>query len=278
MRFLAAAVLTAAVLLMAAPAQAGLRAHRFDAAAAMHWTRIQLDYGPRPAGSASSHELADRLRAAMPHGRFESVPGGLRNVIGRVPGRNPEDVVVIGAHYDTKDIPGFVGANDGAAGTAMVLELARHLRPRHLRPTIVFALFDGEESPDDTPDSDFEQRGLRGSKVAAAAFRGARAMILLDFVGIPHVRIPREQSSDVGLWAQLRAAAGRVGAGGAFPDSIGQEVLDDHTPFEALGVPSIDLIDFDYPCFHKLCDDLSHVSATSLDRVGETVASLLPRL
>jgi hypothetical protein len=278
MRFAAAASLTAAVLLIAAPAQAGLRAHRFDAAAAMHWTRIQLGYGPRPAGSAASHALGARLQAALPQGRFQPVPGGLRNVIGRVPGRDPRDVVVIGAHYDTKDIPGFLGANDGAAGTAMVLELARHLPPRHLRPTIVFALFDGEESPDDTPDSEFEQKGLRGSKVAAAAFHGARAMILLDFVGIPHVRIPREQSSDVGLWAQLRAAAGRVGAGSAFPDAIGPEVLDDHTPFEALGVPSIDLIDFDYPCFHKLCDDLSHVSATSLDRVGETVASLLPRL
>jgi hypothetical protein len=278
MRFLAAASLTAAVLLMAAPAHAGLRAHRFDAAGAMHWTRIQLGYGPRPAGSAASHALGARLQSALPQGRFQPVPGGLRNVIARVPGRDPRDVVVIGAHYDTKDIPGFLGANDGAAGTAMVLELARHLSPRHLRPTIVFALFDGEESPDDTPDSEFEQKGLRGSKVAAAAFHGARAMILLDFVGIPHVRIPREQSSDVGLGAQLRAAAGRVGAGSAFPDAIGREVLDDHTPFEALGVPSIDLIDFDYPCFHKLCDDLSHVSATSLDRVGETVASLLPRL
>jgi Zn-dependent M28 family amino/carboxypeptidase len=199
-------------------------------------------------------------------------------VIGRVPGRDPRDVVVVGAHYDTKDIPGFVGANDGAAGTAMVLELARHLPPRHLRPTIVFALFDGEESPDDTPDSEFEQNGLRGSKVAAAALPGARAMILLDFVGIQHVRIPREESSDVGLWAQLRAAAHRVGAASAFPDAIAPEVLDDHTPFEQLGVPAIDLIDFDYPCFHKLCDDLSQVSVISLDRVGETVASLLPRL
>jgi glutaminyl-peptide cyclotransferase len=244
----------------------------------MRWVRIQLRYGPRPAGSTASRALARKLQSALPQSHFERVPGGLRNVIGRVPGRDPRDVVVIGAHYDTKDIPGFLGANDGAAGTAMLMELARHLPPRHLRPTIVFALFDGEESPDDTPDSEFEQKGLRGSKVAAAAFQGARAMILLDFVGIPHVRIPREQSSDVGLWAELRAAAARVGAGSAFPDAIGSEVLDDHTPFEALGVPSIDLIDFDYACFHKLCDDFSHVSATSLDRVGETVASLLPRL
>ncbi len=101
-------------------------------------------------------------------------------------------------------------------------------------------------------------------------------MILLDFVGLPNLRIPREQSSDAALWAQLRAAARRVGARSTFPGAIGPEILDDHTPFEAAGVPSIDLIDFDYPCFHRLCDDLSQVSATSLDRVGETVASPSP--
>jgi glutaminyl-peptide cyclotransferase len=202
----------------------------------------------------------------------------LRNVISVVPGRDPKDVVVVGAHYDTKDIPGFLGANDGAGGTAVVMELARHLTPDTLHPTIVFALFDGEESPDDTPDSEFEQKGLRGSKVAARAYSGATAMILLDFVGIPDLSIPREESSDVGLWARLRESARRVGAEGAFPPGTGPDILDDHTPFEEVGVPSVDLIDFDYPCFHELCDDLSHVSEKSLNEVGETVRDLLPRL
>ena len=244
----------------------------------MHWTRLQVAYGPRPAGSAASRALALRLQSALPKSHFESVPGGLRNIVLRVPGRDPNDIVVVGAHYDTKDIPGLVGANDGAAGTAMVLELARHLTPHTLHPTIVFVLFDGEESPAGTPDSQFEQKGLRGSKVAARALRDARAMILLDFVGLPRLRLPREESSDVGLWAQLRAAARRVGAGSTFPASIGPDILDDHTPFEDLDVPAVDLIDFDYPCFHKLCDDMSQVSQTSLDRVGETVSALLPRL
>ncbi|HEY2604375.1 MAG TPA: M28 family metallopeptidase [Thermoleophilaceae bacterium] len=262
----------------ATTAQARLRTHRFDAGAAMHWVRVQLHYGPRPAGSAASRALARHLHSALPHSAYEPVPGGLRNVIATVPGRDPGDVVVIGAHYDTKAIPGFVGANDGAAGTAAVLELARHLPPRHLRPTIVFALFDGEESPAGTPDSEFEQTGLRGSKVAAQAYGRASAMILLDFIGIPHLRIPREETSDVTLWQMLRAAAARVGAEAAFPDRIGTGILDDQTPFEDVGVPSIDLIDFDYPCYHKLCDDLSHVSRASIDDVGETVSDLLPRL
>ena len=244
----------------------------------MRWVRIQLAYGPRPAGSPASRALADRLRSALPHSRFQQVPGGLRNVIGVVPGRDPHDVVVVGAHYDTKDIPGFLGANDGAAGTAIVLELARHLSARRLRATLVFALFDGEESPDGTPDSQFELKGLRGSKVAARAYRHARAMILLDFVGNRDLRIPREESSDPALWQELRTSAVGVGAGAAFPPGTGLDILDDHTPFEALGVPSIDLIDFDYPCWHRLCDDLSHISGTSLDEVGETVRALLPRL
>ena len=68
-------------------------------------------------------------------------------MIGTVPGRDPSRTVVVGAHYDTKDIPGFVGANDGASGVAVVVELARTLTPRTLRPTVVFILFDGEESP-----------------------------------------------------------------------------------------------------------------------------------
>lgn len=271
--------LIAAVLAGTAPsAEAHLKTHRFDAHGAMRWVRIQLSYGPRPAGSAASRALANRLHSALPHSALQPVPGGLRNIIDVVPGKDKTDVVVVGAHYDTKDIPGFLGANDGAAGTAAVMELARHLRPGTLHPTVVFALFDGEESPDDTPDSEFEQTGLRGSKVAARSLRDARAMILLDFIGLRNVRLPREESSDPVLWRKLRASARRVGAQRAFPPGIGPDILDDHTPFEGVGVPSIDLIDFHYSCYHLACDDLSQVSEKSLNQVGETVRDLLPRL
>ena len=89
---------------------------------------------------------------------------------------------------------------------------------------------------------------------------------------------PREQSSSGALWARLRRAAKRVGAGSHFPDETQGTVLDDHTPFERRGVPSIDLIDFDFPCFHRTCDDLSAVSERSLDATGETVLQLLRTL
>ncbi|MEA2309451.1 MAG: glutaminyl-peptide cyclotransferase, partial [Thermoleophilaceae bacterium] len=136
---------------------------------------MQVGYGPRPAGSPASRRLAARLRAMLPRGRFQAVPGGLRNVIGVVPGKDPRRTVVVGAHYDTKDLPGFVGAIDSASGTAVAVQLARTLRPREARPTVVFALFDGEESPRGTPDTEpaFERRGLRGSRVAARAYSTA---------------------------------------------------------------------------------------------------------
>jgi glutaminyl-peptide cyclotransferase len=249
--------------------------NRFDGGAAFRLLREQVELGPRPAGSEASRRLGERLRGVFPRGRFQEVPGGLRNVIGTVRGREP-GFVVVGAHYDTKDIPGFVGANDGASGTAVVTQIARTIRrPRH---TIQFVLFDGEESPRGTPDSNFEEEGLRGSKVAARAFRDARAMVLLDFVGNRHLRISREGYSRPGLWRRLRAAAESVGAERVFPPETSGAVLDDHIPFLRVGVPAIDLIDFDFPCFHRRCDDLSAVSERSLDAVGETVYELLRTL
>jgi glutaminyl-peptide cyclotransferase len=250
----------------------------FDSARAFRWLKRQVRFGPRPAGSRASRRLAAELRAALPLGSYQGVPGGLRNVVGRVRGTDPSRVVVVGAHYDTKDIPGFVGANDAASGTATVIELARQVKRRPVAPTVVFILFDGEESPRGTPDFEFERRGLRGSKVAAPRYRDAEAMILLDFVGDRRLRTAREANSDPALWERLRAAAQEVGAGRHFPDETVGPISDDHLPFIRQGVPSIDLIDFTFPCFHRTCDDLSAVSEASLDATGETVLRLLRTL
>ena len=259
-------------------ATAALRVNRFDGAAAFRFLEYQVRLGPRPAGSRASHRLAARLRRDLPRARYQAVPDGLRNVVGIVSGRDPGRVVVVGAHYDTKDIPGFVGANDAASGTAVMRQLALTIRPRTIRPTLVFIAFDGEESPRGTPDDRFEEEGLRGSKVAAPRYRDAEAMILLDFVGDRRLSIPREASSDERLWARLRASARRVGALRHFPARTSGTVLDDHTPFLQQGVPAIDLIDFDFPCWHRTCDDLSAVSRRSVDAVGETVLEMLRRL
>jgi hypothetical protein len=251
---------------------------RFHGPAAFNLLKMQLSYGPRPAGSPPLRRLGAKLRTLLPHGRYQQVPGGLRNIVGTVPGRDPSRFVVVGAHYDTKDIDGFLGANDGAGGTAAVVQLARELKPRTIRPTVKFVLFDGEETPRGVPDSEFLARGDRGSKVAARAFAKAQAMILLDFVADRRLSLPREGTSDVHLWALLRAGAGRAGVAAYFPNDVGPSIYDDHTPFQARGVPSIDLIDWDFPCYHKACDDLSSVSERSLDASGEAVAAMLPTL
>src|SRR4051812_22612248 len=124
------------------------RAAGFDGGRAWAELRREVEMGPRPAGSATLRRLAVRLRAALPNGRFEPLGPqhpGLRNVVGSLPGAKP--ALAVAAHYDTKLLPGFVGANDGAGGTAAVVELARVLsgsRPAGA-PEIRFVLFDGEE-------------------------------------------------------------------------------------------------------------------------------------
>jgi hypothetical protein len=273
-----AAVLASAFSSPFARPSAGARVNRFDERAAWTFLRRQVELGPRPAGSAASGQLAEILRASIPRGRYQTVPGGLRNVIGTVRGRNPRRVVVVGAHYDTKDLPNFVGANDGASGTAVVRQLARTIKPRQVRPTLVFVFFDGEESPPGAPPGEFERYGLRGSKVAARAFQQAEAAIVLDFVGDRDLTIPREGRSNRLLWGKLRAAARATGRAAVFPPRDQGAVLDDHVPFLQAGVPAVDLIDLDFRCFHQPCDDISAVSARSLDAVGETMVALLRRL
>ena len=251
---------------------------RFNEDRAWAWLQRQVALGERPAGSPASRRLAAQIRKALPGGRYQSVPRGLRNVIGTTPGRDPDRVVVVGAHYDTKEIDGFVGANDGAGGTAALIELARGIKPGTVGPTIVWIAFDGEEAPGPSDNGDFERRGLRGSKVAARTYRNAESMILLDFIADKRLRIPRESNSDIELWAKLRAAARRVGAARHFPDDTQGSISDDHIPFLRRGIPSIDLIDFDFPCWHETCDNMSAVSRESLDVSGETVRELLASL
>ena len=117
-----------------------------------------------------------------------------------------------------------MGANDGASGTAVAVQLARTIEPRSLRRSVVFALFDGEESLRGTPDAQFAERGLRGSRVAAPSLRDARAMILLDFAGDRDLGIPREGLSDAGSWRRPRAAARAAGAESAFPAAVSEGV------------------------------------------------------
>jgi Zn-dependent M28 family amino/carboxypeptidase len=255
----------------AAPAK---KVDRFNAERAWKLLSYQVRLGPRPAGSPQSRKLAAYIKARLPRSRYESGPGGLRNVVGSIPGKGK--AIVVAAHYDTKDIPGFVGANDGAGGTAQMLELARGLQKAKRAsgaPPIWFVALDGEEATDD---SDFLGTGIRGAKAFAKRHGSKiREFVLLDFVADKDLAIPYEQNSDREMWADLRAAAAHVGSDSAFPDREQGAVEDDHIPFVERGIPAIDLIDFDFPCWHQTCDDITAVSKRSLDRSGEAVYEFL---
>jgi Zn-dependent M28 family amino/carboxypeptidase len=221
-----------------------------------------------------------RLRAAGV--RDVTVQRPHRNVVGRIPGREP-GTVVVGAHHDTKDLPGFVGANDGASGVAVVLELARELPRRLDGPAIDLVLFDAEESPRGV---DFEDGGTRGSeqfvryareggRQSSPPLEAIRAMVLFDLVGDCDLDVPREANSDPGLYELFAdAAEARDGSTAPFDGGSGG-ILDDHIPFLEAGVPAVDLIDFDYgpgpppgAWFHTRRDALGHVCARSLDAIG----------
>lgn len=258
--------------------------NRFDADAAWKLTQLQVDAGQRPAGSPQLRKLAAKLKARMPHARYENIPGqaGLRNVVARLPGKKPG--IVVGAHYDTLVKPeGFVGANNGASGSAIVIQIARAMaklkRPEGGRE-VTFVLFDGEEPPSGLPEDDpnFSTSGLRGSRAYVKKHPGRTSqMILLDYVAGKGLQLPREGTSDTDLWNRLRSAARVVGKQKYFPDDVGTAIIDDHSPFLQSGVPAIDLIDWSYPG-HTLQDGMNMLSKTSMDAVGESVLELVRRL
>ena len=266
----------------------------FDAQRAFRDLRAQVAIGPRPAGSPASRRaerlILARLRSAGI--RDVRVQRPYRNVVARIPGAEP-GTVVVGAHYDTKDRPGFVGANDGASGVAVVLELARSLPRRLEGPSMDLVLFDAEEAPSG---ASFESGGDRGSRQfvryarqgraqGSPALASMRAMVLFDMVGDCDLHIPREANSDPDLYAAFAQAA-REASGSQAP-FVGEAagILDDHTPFAEAGVPAVDLIDFDYgpgpspgAWWHTRADDLAHVCASSLGAVGGPALAALPAI
>ncbi|HEX2129069.1 MAG TPA: M28 family peptidase [Solirubrobacterales bacterium] len=269
---------------------------RFDEERAFADLEAQVAIGPRPAGSPASREtaelIADRLREAGAEDVVIQRPW--LNVLGTIPGSG-EGVVVVGAHHDTKDDvpPPFQGANDGASGVAVLLELARTL-PRPLPgPSVQLVAFDAEETTGDEP---FLEGGIRGSRqyvelATAGGGQGApaldriKAMVLFDLVGDCDLEIPREALSDAGLY-QLFAKASESIDGDPAP-FVGSRsaVADDHVPFIQAGVPAVDLIDFTFgpggspgEWWHTPQDTLDKVCAESLDEVGEAALRAIPRI
>jgi glutaminyl-peptide cyclotransferase len=279
-------LVTAAILLLSAgdgeakPAAVPKpKVDRFDVSRAYALAARQVALGPRPPLSTAQRKAAVFLRAGLPNGHYESIPGGLRNIVGSLPGRTPAILVV--AHYDTTDEPGYLGANNSAAAVGAVVEIAHDLRGDQRRGdrAVRFLLTDGEEAPRPFDGSDFYDKALRGSRAYVAVHaREIKQVVLLDFIGNRDLRLRRDLSSTASLWEQLRAAARRVGVARVFPSGTQNTVLDDHTPFLRAGIPAIDLIDFDYACWQKPCDTMAQVSKASMDAAGEAVLELVREL
>ncbi len=271
------------------PATANLQGPAFDSARAWEHLRRQVAFGPRPAGSRALAEcrqyIVSELKRAGIDVREQAFDGdtpkgkiGMVNLIGTIPGRR-SDRIIIATHYDTKlfsDVR-FVGASDGASSTAAVLELARALKGRRNQFTIELLFLDGEEAVVEWAGNDhtYGSRFYVGDAQRAGTISTLKAFVLLDMIGDRDLDIRRDSNSTPWLVDVVWAAAERLGHRSTFVNSL-TTIEDDHVPFVRAGVPSVDIIDLNYPEWHTPQDDLEHVSAQSLKIVGDVVLAALP--
>jgi hypothetical protein len=265
---------------------------KFDSSRAYEHLRRQVGFGPRPAGSAAlaqtrQYILAelkaaglqareDAWDATTPLGRVRMV-----NLIATIAGRRP-DRIALATHYDTKlerDFR-FVGASDSASSTAAVLELGRLLKDRQNEFTIELLFFDGEEAVVDwyrNNDNTYGSRHYVETAQRTGTLAGLKALILLDMIGDRNLTIRRDSNSTPWLTDLVWAAAARLGYRANF---LAEQttIEDDHLPFVKAGVPSVDIIDLDYAAWHTAQDDLEHVSARSLQVVGDVVLAAWPEI
>jgi glutaminyl-peptide cyclotransferase len=247
-------------------------------------THVQklVGLGPRPPASPAIEKcrqyIQDQLNASgwktigqafedsTPRGRVRFV-----NLIARF-GKNANPSFILCSHYDTKifDTFRFVGANDGGSSTGLLLEMARVLAQHPgLAEKIELVFFDGEEAYEDFTDTD----GLYGSRHFAAQLRQGgsarhfRGAILFDMVGDRSLNITLPPNSPPQIARSIFDSAEALKVRNYFT-FFGQDVTDDHTPLNAIGIPSIDIIDFDYPPWHTAEDTMDKLSAHSLQIVG----------
>jgi len=279
----------------------------FDAARAFSDLKRMVAFGPRTAGSpelaktrawivselgqTGLHVEDDRFTASTPVGNLD-----MTNVIVRIPGASREIVVVAG-HYDTKrfDRFRFVGANDGASSAALVMELTRVLAKRPMPYTLWMVLFDGEEAEREQwqgADNDYGSRHLVQRLSAEGELNRVKALILVDMIGDAKLDIRRDPESTAWLTELEFSAAHRLGYSRYFLDQEYPVGGDDYDPWLQAGVPSVDVIDFDYGpnarsqpggpdwniYWHTAEDTVEHCSPQSLEVVGRVVLGMLQEL
>jgi len=251
-----------------------------------------VDLGPRPPGSdaivrarAYIEEQLESCGWDVSEQAFtDQTPRGetkFVNLIARFGGA-PKPVFLLCSHYDTKifDTFRFVGANDGGSSTGLLLELARVLALEPgLAEKIELVFFDGEEAVENFSETD----GIYGSRHFArelgqsASAKSFRAGILFDMVGDRSLDITLPPNSPARITADILAAAEALNVRNYFT-YFDQDITDDHTPLNAIGIPVVDLIDFHYPPWHTAEDTMDKLSPQSLQIVGSVAAYYLSEL
>ena len=269
----------------------------FDSSKAWEHLRQMVAIGPRPAGSAAIRQTRAYITRQLSAigitveeqpfvGQTPIGPIEMVNLIARLPGKRTERILFTG-HYDTKLFKNevFVGASDAASSAAFLIELARVLKDQPREFTYEFVWFDGEEAvvdwnmslPDGTTDNTYGSKYYVQAAQKAKALTSIKAMILIDMIGDRDLAIRREQQSTTWLKDVIWGAAKKIGHGKIFLDEETQ-IDDDHLPFLKAGVPSVDIIDLEYPAWHTPKDNLQAVSARSLQIVGDVVLAALPEI
>lgn len=253
-----------------------------------------VEFGQRIAGSEENARQAKFIaNTAKAYGATVKINEFSQQTIrGRIKFTNIEaeltgtskDFIVIGSHFDLKNLPGikFDGANDGASSTGLLLEMIRAVKSsgQQLPLSLRFVFFDGEECISNYDVND----GLYGSKhyVAELAahdeLKHCRAALVLDMVGDMNLNITVPVNSDENLIAKLFKAANDLGYASNI-ERYQQTIIDDHEPFLKAGIPAINIIDFDFgpanSYWHTSEDRMENISASSLETIGNIVLKMI---
>jgi peptidase M28-like protein len=272
---------------------------RFNGQRAIEDIRKLVAIGPRVAGTPGAQSARDYIRkeleavgvtveeqpfeATTPNGRVKMV--NLRATFAAGSATSSTERLVIGGHYDTKLFKefAFVGANDGGSSAAFLIELGRALKGRTNRVPIELLFLDGEEAVGEWQGTDHTY----GSRYYVEAARQSgtlgsiRAFVLVDMIGDRNLVIKREANSTPALTEAIWAAAKKLNRR-EFVAEI-TPIEDDHIEFLAAGVPSVDIIDLEYPdltsrFWHTQYDTIENVAASSLQAVGDVLLAALPAL
>ncbi len=255
----------------------------FDSSRAYADVQTQVAFGPRIPGSQGHAMVREWMRAELESAGWvvevqhtERMGHPVYNIIAKIYADAPQ--IILGAHYDTRmfadNDPDLLkrsepvpGANDGASGVAVLLELARSLPDETVPVWLVF--FDTEDNG--------RIEGwdwILGSRAFAEEIPvRPHAVVIVDMIGDADLNIYLEQNSNVAIRTEIWSTAEKLGYGEQFINEEKFSMLDDHTPFLEAGIPAVDLIDFDYPYWHTTQDTPDKVSAESLQAVGDTLLS-----